>query len=136
LIRDSYDSLVKDFRIAVLHRQAMAGHIQVGPRRLRRVRCQRLLHRASHDYGRTWSAPVRTNSDHRYWFAEGGAVAPGGAVYFAESAEHQSAKGNVELAVISSANGGRRWRTSIIAISQQQPRCRNHQREDNAPRPA
>jgi hypothetical protein len=79
---------------------------------------------ASHDHGRTWSAPVRTNTDHRYWFAEGGAVAPGGAAYFAESAEHQNAKGNVDLAVISSADGGRRWRTSIIAVSQQQPRCR------------
>lgn len=79
---------------------------------------------SSHDYGRTWSRPVRTNTDHRYWFAEGGAVALSGAVYFAESAEHQSAQGNTELAVISSADGGRRWRTHIIATSQQQPRCR------------
>jgi hypothetical protein len=78
---------------------------------------------ASHDFGRTWSRPVKTNSDRRYWFAEGGAVAPNGAVYFAESAEHQSAKGNIELAVVSSANGGRKWRTSIVATSQQQPRC-------------
>ncbi|HEY3905781.1 MAG TPA: sialidase family protein [Streptosporangiaceae bacterium] len=79
---------------------------------------------ASHDYGRTWSRPVRTNSDHRYWFAEGGAVARSGSVYFAESAEHQSAKGNIELTVITSADGGRRWGTKVIATSQQQPRCR------------
>lgn len=79
---------------------------------------------SSHDYGRTWSKPVRTNSDHRYWFAEGGAVARNGSVYFAESAEHQDAKGNIKLAVIASADGGRRWRTQILATSQQQPRCR------------
>ncbi len=78
---------------------------------------------ASHDYGQTWSRPVRTNRDGRYWFAEAGAVAPDGRVYFAESAEHQNAKGTVRLAVISSANGGASWRTAFVARSQQQPRC-------------
>jgi len=78
---------------------------------------------ASHDYGRTWSAPVKTNTDGRYWFAEGGAVAPDGHVYFAESAEHQNAKGTVRLAVISSADGGRSWTTTFVAHSQQQPPC-------------
>jgi len=80
---------------------------------------------ASHDYGRTWSAPVRTNTGGRYWFAEAGAVAPDGHVYFAESAEHQNAKGTVRLAVISSANGGASWRTTFVARSQQQPPCRS-----------
>lgn len=78
---------------------------------------------ASHDYGRRWSRPAQTNHDHRYWFAEAGAVAPDGHVYFAESAEHQDAKGTVRLAVISSADGGASWRTSYVALSQQQPRC-------------
>jgi len=78
---------------------------------------------ASHDHGRSWSKPVRTNNDGRYWFAEAGAVAPDGHVYFAESAEHQNAKGTVQLAVISSANGGGSWTTTIVARSQQQPRC-------------
>ncbi|MHB1431127.1 MAG: sialidase family protein [Streptosporangiaceae bacterium] len=79
---------------------------------------------ASHDFGRTWSVPVKTNTDGRYWFAEGGAVGRNGRVYFAESAEHQNAKGNIELTVISSVNRGRTWRTSIVGLSQQQPRCR------------
>jgi hypothetical protein len=78
---------------------------------------------ASHDSGRTWSRPVRTNRDGRYWFAEGGAVAPDGRVYFAESAEHQNAKGAVRLAVVSSADGGASWTTRFVARSQQQPRC-------------
>lgn len=78
---------------------------------------------ASHDYGRTWATPVRTNTDGRYWFAEAGAVAPDGHVYFAESAEHQDAKGDIRLAVLSSANGGTSWRARFLARSQQQPRC-------------
>ena len=78
---------------------------------------------ASHDYGRKWSRPVRTNSGGRYWFAEAGAVAPDGHVYFAESAEHQNAKGTVRLAVITSANGGASWTTTYVARSQQQPPC-------------
>jgi hypothetical protein len=78
---------------------------------------------ASHDYGRKWSKPVRTNKGGRYWFAEAGAVAPDGHVYFAESAEHQNAKGTVRLAVISSANGGTSWTTTYVAGSQQQPPC-------------
>jgi hypothetical protein len=78
---------------------------------------------ASHDYGRTWATPVKTNKNGRYWFAEAGAVAPGGHVYFAESAEHQDAKGDILLAVLSSANGGASWRTSYVARSQQQPHC-------------
>ena len=78
---------------------------------------------ASHDYGRTWARPVKTNTNGRYWFAEAGAVAPDGHAYFAESAEHQNAKGDVRLAVISSADGGASWRTSYVARSQQQPYC-------------
>jgi hypothetical protein len=78
---------------------------------------------ASHDYGRSWAKPVQTNTGGRYWFAEGGAVAPDGHVYFAESAEHQNDKGSVRLAVISSANDGASWTTTYVARSQQQPPC-------------
>ena len=79
----------------------------------------------SHDYGATFSAPVQTNSDALYWFAEGGAVAPNGSVYFSESAEQnaKSPKGPIRLAVVSSANSGASWTTTFVDTSQQQPPC-------------
>jgi hypothetical protein len=80
---------------------------------------------SSHDFGATFSTPVKTNTDALYWFAEGGVVAPGGSVYFSESAEQNSASptGPIELAVVSSSNGGASWTTTIVDTSQQQPPC-------------
>jgi hypothetical protein len=78
---------------------------------------------ASHNYGRSWSAPVATSTTARHWFAEGGAVGPDGHIYFAESAETLNALGTVRLAVISSTDRGATWTTSLIARSQQQPAC-------------
>jgi hypothetical protein len=78
---------------------------------------------ASHDGGASFSARVKTNSDTLYWFAEGGAVAPNGTVYFAESAENQNATGPVKLAVLKSTNGGTSWTTTFVDTSQQQPPC-------------
>ena len=78
---------------------------------------------ASHDFGGTWGARVKTNSDSLYWFAEGGAVAPNGNVYFSESAENQSATGQVKLAVLRSTNGGGSWTTTFVDTSEQQPAC-------------
>jgi hypothetical protein len=79
----------------------------------------------SHNYGASFSAPVKTNSDALYWFAEGGAVAPNGNVYFSESAEQNSKSptGPIKLAVVSSTNGGASWTTTFIDTSQQQPAC-------------
>src|SRR4029078_1000313 len=78
---------------------------------------------ASHDFGATWGARVKTNSDTLYWFAEGGAVAPNGTVYFAESAENQSATGEVKLAVLRSTNAGASFTTTFIDTAEQQPAC-------------
>jgi hypothetical protein len=79
----------------------------------------------SHNFGASFSTPVKTNSDALYWFAEGGAVAPNGDVYFSESAEQnaKSPTGPIKLAVVSSANGGVSWTTAFIDTSQQQPAC-------------
>jgi hypothetical protein len=78
---------------------------------------------SSHNYGATFAAPVRTNADALYWFAEGGAVAPNGTVYFSESAENQNATGAVKLAALTSTNGGTSWTTTWLDTSQQQPAC-------------
>jgi hypothetical protein len=78
---------------------------------------------ASHDFGATWGARVKTNSDGLYWFAEGGAVAPDGTVYFAESAENQTATGQVKLAVLRSTNAGASFTTTFIDTAEQQPAC-------------
>jgi hypothetical protein len=77
----------------------------------------------SHNFGASFGARIKTNTDSRYWFAEGGVVAPNGNVYFGESAENQSATGTVQLSVIRSTNGGSSWTTTLIDTSQQQPPC-------------
>jgi hypothetical protein len=79
----------------------------------------------SHNYGASFSAPTKTNSDALYWFAEGGVVAPNGNVYFSESAEQnaKSPTGPIKLAVVSSTNGGASWTTTFVDTSQQQPPC-------------
>jgi hypothetical protein len=80
---------------------------------------------ASHNYGASFSAPTKTNSDALYWFTEGGVVAPNGNVYFSESAEMnaKSPTGPINLAVVSSTNGGASWITTFVDTSQQQPPC-------------
>jgi hypothetical protein len=45
---------------------------------------------ASHDYGATFSAPVKTNTDTFSYLAYGGTVAPNGNVYFGETGEESS----------------------------------------------
>ncbi len=78
---------------------------------------------ASHNYGASFGARIKTNTDTRYYFAEGGAVAPNGNVYFSESAENQSATGTVQLVLVKSTNGGSTWTQSVVDTSQQQPAC-------------
>jgi hypothetical protein len=78
---------------------------------------------ASHDFGATFGARVKTNTDSLYYFAEGGAVGSNGSVYFAESAENQSATGPVQLVVLKSTDGGAHWAQSVVDTSQQQPAC-------------
>lgn len=78
---------------------------------------------ASHDFGRTFGPPAKTNSDTRYWFAYGGAVAADGTVTFTESNYTQTSTGPVRIAAIRSTDGGADWRTISIDTVQQQPGC-------------
>jgi hypothetical protein len=42
---------------------------------------------ASHDHGATFLPPQKVNADHVWWYANGGAIAPNGDVYFALNGE-------------------------------------------------
>jgi hypothetical protein len=42
---------------------------------------------ASHDYGQTFLPPQKVNQDHLWWYANGGAYAPNGDIYFALDGE-------------------------------------------------
>ena len=77
----------------------------------------------SHDFGATFGAPIKTNSDTRYWFAYSGAVAPNGTVTFAETNYTQDNTGPVRVEAIRSTNGGRQWHEVLIDTVAQQPPC-------------
>jgi hypothetical protein len=78
---------------------------------------------ASHDFGATFSAPVKTNSDAFSYLAYGGTVAPNGNVYFGETGESKDALGLEPVAVVSSTDGGQTWTTRILDTSQEAPPC-------------
>lgn len=78
---------------------------------------------ASHDYGATFSAPVKTNSDAYIYLAYGGVVAPNGNVYFGETGEPKSGVGVEPVALVSSSDGGHTWKTAILDTSQDPPVC-------------
>ena len=78
---------------------------------------------ASHDFGATFSAPVKTNTDTFSYLAYGGTVAPNGNVYFGETGESKDALGPEPVAVVSSTDGGRTWSTRILDTSQEAPPC-------------
>jgi len=78
---------------------------------------------ASHNFGATFSQPIRTNNDKRYWFHTGGAVAPKGNVYFAVTDYSLDYTGNAYINVLKSSNGGVTWSTTRVDTSKEAPRC-------------
>jgi hypothetical protein len=78
---------------------------------------------ASHDYGATFSPPVKTNADTFSYLAYGGTVAPNGNVYFGETGEGKFALGPEPVALVSSSDGGSTWKTTILDTSQEAPPC-------------
>jgi hypothetical protein len=78
---------------------------------------------ASHDAGATFGEPVRTNRDDRYYYANGGFVAPSGVVTFSEASYAQSNTGPVSIHTMRSADGGRSWHTTLVDVVQEQPAC-------------
>lgn len=78
---------------------------------------------ASHDYGETFSRPVQTNQDERYWFHSAGAVAPNGDVYFGTVDYSQDYLGDSFIGVIRSTDGGATWTTTNLDRSAEMPYC-------------
>ena len=77
----------------------------------------------SHDYGATFSQPIRTSSDKRYWFHTGGAVAPDGSVYFAVTDYSLDYTGDAHINVLKSSNRGATWTTTRVDTSREAPPC-------------
>lgn len=78
---------------------------------------------ASHDGGRTFERPVRTNRDSRYWFHTGGAVMPDGTVLLAGIDFSQTYRGRADINVLRSTDGGATWRSRRLARSEEAPAC-------------
>ena len=77
----------------------------------------------SHDYGRTFGKPRRTNSDRRYWFHSGGAVAPNGDVHITAIDYSQSYRGDSHINLLKSTDRGRSWTTHQVDTSREMPDC-------------
>jgi hypothetical protein len=80
---------------------------------------------ASHDGGATFGNPVRLTppTEKRYWFGEGGVVAPDGTVYLSMSVESAFGTGPVDLTVATSTDKGGTWSIGTVDRSQESPRC-------------
>jgi hypothetical protein len=78
---------------------------------------------ASHDFGKTFSKPIKTSNDTRYWFHNGGAVAPNGDVYFSAVDYSQDYTGVSHINVLKSTNGGITFTTTLVDTAQQMPDC-------------
>jgi len=82
---------------------------------------------ASHDGGATWEAPVRATTAHQWYYSYGGTLAPDGSVWFAvdgESGRDQTGDGHVAL--VTSADRGKTWRTIPFTVSREGAPCHGH----------
>lgn len=80
---------------------------------------------ASHDGGATFSDPVQTNDDTRYWFHSGGAVSPSNPMvaYFATSNFEGTYSGDAFIDVLKTTDGGVTWTTHSVDTSREVPPC-------------
>lgn len=84
---------------------------------------------SSHDFGATWSAPVKTDTDGKYYFAEGATVLPDGDVVFSSSAfgccryNQVAHKRPVDMHIFRSEDGGATWTDQLIDTSKAPPLC-------------
>ncbi len=88
---------------------------------------QRIYVSASHDGGQTWTVhrPISSTSKIGVSLGSGGTVSPDGSVHFAWNGVRRNgqAKGEINLYVTSSTDGGATWRTSQVDVSEASPPC-------------
>lgn len=78
---------------------------------------------ASHDGGRSFAQPVRTNQDGRYWFHTGGVVLADGTVLVAAVDYSQTYRGRADISVLRSTDGGGSWTARRVGRSEEAPAC-------------
>jgi len=82
---------------------------------------------SSHDFGVSFSAPVKTNTDTRYWFHSGGAVSPTNPMvaWFATTTytSGNNYNGDVFVEVLKTIDGGATWSDVHIDTSRETPPC-------------
>jgi hypothetical protein len=79
----------------------------------------------SHNYGNSWSAPVKATAGRYWYYSYGGTVARNGTVWFAvdgEAGKNQTGAGHVEL--VTSSDRGSTWREIPFAVSHAGAPCR------------
>ncbi|OLE67368.1 MAG: hypothetical protein AUG09_02800 [Acidobacteria bacterium 13_1_20CM_2_68_7] len=81
----------------------------------------------SHDFGVSFSTPVKTNSDTRYWFHSGGVVSPSNPMvaYFATSnySNGNNYAGDSNVEILKTVDGGATWTDTHIDTSREVPAC-------------
>jgi hypothetical protein len=82
---------------------------------------------SSHDFGVSFSAPVKTNTDTRYWFHSGMTVSPSNPMiaYFATSnySSGNNYNGDSNVVILRTTNGGTSWTEIPIDTSREVPLC-------------
>jgi hypothetical protein len=83
----------------------------------------------SHDYGRTWEKPIRTNRERRYHYAGGGWVAPNGDVVFSQAnyPVGEGYAGPIDIVSTWSRDGGKSWHTTHVDTVALQPPCSDNE---------
>ncbi len=81
----------------------------------------------SHDFGSTWDAPMKTNTQARYFYAGGGFVASDGAVTFAQANYPVGCYRRCSIRVVAtrSTDGGATWQTRLVDVVRAQPPCQS-----------
>ena len=77
----------------------------------------------SHDGGRTFGRPVRTDRDERYWFHTGGVIDGRGEIFIAAVDYSQSYRGPAHVNILRSSDGGVTWRARRVDTAAEAPAC-------------